>query len=364
MTNSTRDHGDEGDDLYDALGVTSRATGEDITRAYRRLAREHHPDTNPRAERERFSDLTDAYDVLRDPTRRRAYDRTRTARAGAARAAAGVRIPVRRVKPTERLHPTGPADNTQPHDDPRPEHGEIDLPLSFDQAALGTTVTMPVDTDVLCPACAGGGTETTGPTTCPDCDGEGSTERQSGGLRIRYECPHCDGSGKARAQRCSHCGGRGQVREVHEVTVRVPAGVDNGTRLRFNLPTVTEHREMFAVVSVADHPFFGRHGFDLTLRLPVTLSEAALGCVATVPTLRGAVAIRIPPGTPYGRTLRARGHGIPSGPTPGDLLITIDIVIPAELNERQRAALEAFGDATESPRKHFESGDPSSPLQP
>jgi molecular chaperone DnaJ len=132
------------------------------------------------------------------------------------------------------------------------------------------------------------------------------------------------------------------------VSVRVPAGVDTGTRLRIRLP---DGNETLGVVRVGDHPYFTRNGTDLRLRVPVTIAEAALGGVITVPTLRGAVAIRLPGGTAHGRTLRVKGRGVPHAGGHGDLLVTIDVTIPSELNEEQRAALEAFAAATESPRR-------------
>jgi molecular chaperone DnaJ len=134
------------------------------------------------------------------------------------------------------------------------------------------------------------------------------------------------------------------------VTVRIPAGVEDGARLR--LPVAGD--EFTAVVRTGAHPYFERRGNDIALRLPLTVAEAALGGVVSVPTLTGALAVRIPPGSRHGRTLRARGRGIPLADGPGDLLMTIEIVIPSALNEAQRSALEAFAAATESPRKHFE----------
>ena len=135
--------------------------------------------------------------------------------------------------------------------------------------------------------------------------------------------------------------------------MRVPAGVEDGARLRIAPPD--GDGELFGVVRVTDHPYFTRRGNDIALRLPVTLAEAALGGVLTVPTLTGAVALRLAPGTPHGRTLRVRGRGIPRSPQPGDLLVVVEVVIPTALNDAQRTALEAFAAATESPRKHFES---------
>lgn len=327
---------DPSDDLYLTLGVPAGATGDEITRAYRRLAREHHPDANPDAEADRFAGLTDAYDILRDPDRRRAYDDTRTTRARAARAASGMRIPVHHVGAT-------PAGATR---------SEVEVALTFEQAALGTTVVVPIRTRQPCPDCGGSGR---GPAmACPSCRGQGATVRQSGGITIRTSCDRCRGTGAQPAPACVRCAGSGVADIQHDVTVRIPAGVDAGARLRLRIPDASTF-EVTAAITVAPHPYFARRGDDLLLLLPVTLAEAALGTVVSIPTLAGAVAIRIPAGTPHGRVLRVRARGIaPAGRPPGDLLATVEIVVPAELSDAQRAALEAFAAATtESPRAHF-----------
>ena len=336
------------DDLYSLLGVPRDATSEDITRAYRRLARQHHPDANPSGNSQRFSGITDAYDVLRDPGRRGTYDRTRRARAGAAHAASAVRIPVH--------HGPVHADDAGRRPGTRPTAAapgavpEIELALTFEQAALGTSAVVPVAADAPCGKCGGAGTTS---STCPSCAGAGSESRSSGGIAIRHVCPECGGSGR-RSSRCAGCGGTGIQAFEREVNVRVPAGVDDGARLRFRVPGPGGRAEMIAVVRTEPHPYFGRRGRDVTLRLPVTVAEAALGGVVTVPTLQGAVAMRLPPGTRHGRTFRLRGRGIPDPAGPGDLLVSVEIVVPDELNDEQRAALEAFAAATETPRRHFE----------
>ena len=334
------------DDLYSMLGVPRDATAEDITRAYRRLAREHHPDANPSGDSQRFAGITDAYDVLRDSGRRGTYDRTRRARAGAAHAASAVRIPVRHGPVREEAR--GRTPGTRPAAEPG-TLSAIELALTFEQAALGTSALVPVAVETPCGACSGTGASQ---STCPSCEGAGSNSRSSGGVAIRYVCSDCDGSGQRR-RRCEACEGRGLQATEREVKVRVPPGVEDGTRLRFSVPGGGS-AEMVAVVRTAAHAYFGRRGRDLTLRLPVTVAEAALGGVVTVPTLQGAVAMRLPPGTPHGRTFRLRGRGIPAPGKPGDLLVTVEIVVPAELNQEQRAALEAFAAATEPPRRHFE----------
>lgn len=322
------------DDLYETLGVGSDASADDLTSAYRRLAREHHPDSNPSARAGDFSALSDAYEMLRDPARRRTYDATRGHRRAAADAAAGFRIPVRQEPSTRSTMP--------------PE--QIELPLTFEQAALGSTATVEVLTGTPCASCGGSGRSAAEP--CPRCGGTGHTVRQSGGINIRRSCDPCDGTGRQPPAACVDCSGRGRVVEIRDVRLRVPPGTDDGTVLRFTVPN--EAREVRAVAKVAPHPYFGRDGKDVTLRLPITVAEAALGTVVTVPTLRSAVAMRIPPGTPSGRRFRVRGWGVPDPERPGDLLVTAEVVLPADLNDEQRAALEAFAAATPSPRAHLE----------
>lgn len=329
------------DDLYGALGVPIGATLEEITRAYRRLAREHHPDTNPDAESDTFAGLTDAYDILRDPQRRRAYDDTRKTRARAARDATGVRIPIRHAAASQSAQTAG-----------RVAVAEVSLTLTFEQAALGTTATIPRDVPVPCPDCGGTGRMRGSASACEACAGAGVSNRVSGGITIRRECPNCAGTGRRPPERCPRCDGAATVVSSRDVVVRVPAGVEDGARLRLR-PSEAPELELDASVAVQPHGYFGRHGDDLTLRLPITLAEAALGAVVSIPTLTGAVAIRIPAGTRAGRTMRVRGHGISRGGESGDLLVTIDIVIPTELNSSQQAALEAFAAATDSPRSHF-----------
>lgn len=323
------------DDLYQTLGVGLDASAEDLSSAYRRLARQHHPDSNPDARSGDFSAVNDAYEVLRDPERRRTYDATRRHRRAAADEARGVRIPVQ--------HYATPGSVTS---DP-PE--QIEFPLTFEQAALGTTVTVEVPDLTACPSCEGSGHTT--PGTCGACGGAGHTARQSGGINIRRVCDACAGRGTTPASACPDCSGRGHVLEWRDVKVRVPAGTENGTILRFR--TAGDH-EVRAVARVGDHAYFGRRGWDLTLRLPITVSEAALGAVVTVPTLSGAVAMRIPAGTPTGRTFRVRGRGVHHPGRSGDLLVTVEVVIPTQLTDEQRAALEALDAVTPSPRAHLE----------
>lgn len=306
-----------GDDLYGLLGVTPTATADDIADGFARL------------ERTAGADAVDAFEILRDPARRRTYDDTRRARSAAATAA-----------------------ETSHHHAPR-GHDDVELELSFDQAALGTTATVNVDMAATCATCSGTGAAP--PAVCTDCEGAGFHARTSGGINIRTECRTCAGAGSADPTPCAPCTGRGSVHATRAVTIRVPAGVADGARLRFKVPEVSGQAQRHAVVRVAPHPYFQRHGNDLKVLVPVTIAEAALGATVTVPTLGGAIAVRIPPATPTGRTFRVRGRGIPSDSGAGDLLATVDITMPTELSDEQRQALEAFAAATPSPRQHFTS---------
>jgi molecular chaperone DnaJ len=341
MSGDRRGEKGETEDLYGALGVPAGASTDDITRAYRRLAREQHPDANPDAPSDAFADLTDAYDVLRDPGRRRAYDNTRRARAKAA-TTAGVRIPVTQRRSPRSREPA--ATGARP---------PMELVLTFDQAALGTTVEVPVHGETTCASCSGRGS-IPGSDACPGCGGAGAAVRNSGGITIRSSCRQCDGTGRPPPAPCRSCGGTGRTSTPRTMEVRIPAGVDDGDTV--HLPADgSDDAATLGVVRVEPHPYFGRRGDDVTLQLPITMAEAALGAVVTVPTLTGAVAIRVPAGTRHGKTLRIRGRGIPVAGGAGDLLATVYIVIPTAVTDAQRVALEAFAAATDSPRRHFES---------
>lgn len=304
-----------GDDLYGVLGVGPSATTEDIAEAFAR--REPSGDANAR----------DAYDILRDPGRRRGYDDTRRARSDAAAAA-----------------------RSSQHDAAGDD--DVELELSFDQAALGTTAKLHIAVPTVCSVCEGAGARPGDP--CSECAGVGFNARTSEGINIRTECRSCEGAGRGAPMPCHRCDGRGVVNLSRAVTLRVPAGVGDGARLRFMVPDEAGETERHAVVHVAPHPYFTRGpGNDLSIRLPITIAEAVFGATVTVPTLSGAIAIRIPPATPPGRTFRIRGQGIPAASGAGDLLASIDLVISADLNDQQREALEAFAAATPSPRQHF-----------
>ncbi len=328
-------------DYYALLGVPETATDEEIARAYRRLARQLHPDANVEEDAARFRDATDAYDVVRDRTRRAAYDASRRGPGGR-----GTSIPVRH----------GPAEGRRPPSPPQPATAG-ELTLSFREAVLGTTAKVQVDEQGACAACKGSGREPTGPEPCPACEGEGANVRHSGPIAIRHQCARCEGRGRLPAPRCETCGGTGALASSREVTVRIPPGVEDGSRVRIPLRRGQEAdrgEAIYATVRVRPHPHFSRRGRDVAVTVPITLAEAALGAEIRVPSVDGrGLMLRVPPGTHPGPVLRVAGAGVPSPSQPGDLLVTVEVVVPKSLSDAQRHSLEAFAAATESPRGHL-----------
>ncbi len=335
-------------DYYALLGVPETATDKEITKAYRKLARQLHPDTNPdKGDSDRFKDVAAAYDVLHDADKRREYDELRRLAAQPGRR----RVPGGYTR-TAGYGPSGGYTLRVDHigdvggfadfdvDDVlgsmfgdrrartrRPQRGEdvaAELHLGFEEAVHGTTTQVPVPEDVACPSCEGGGV-------------------QAG--TIGTPCPGC--------------GGRGAHRRTRTVRACIPAGVDDGQTIRLKGRGAAGRDggppgDLLVRVHVAPHRAFGRRGRDLTVTVPVTFAEAALGADIAVPTLDEPVTVRVPPGTPTGKTFRVRGRGIRSRKETGDLLVTVEVSVPSRLNDRQRAAVEALAAATTtSPREHL-----------
>jgi len=236
---------------------------------------------------------------------------------------------------------------------------ETELHLSFDDAVRGVTSTVRFRADAVCHTCHGSGAAPgTSPETCPQCHGTGSIAVDQGPFSFSQVCPTCGGRGQVIPEPCPTCHGRGVEARDREVKVRVPAGVSDGQRIRVKGRGGAGANggppgDLYVVVNVTPHPLFGRSGKDLTIRLPLTFAEATLGADVKVPTLDGQVTMRIPPGTPAGKVMRVRGQGVPAdtsknGKTGGDLLVTLDVVVPTQLDERQREAVEALAAATEA----------------
>ena len=342
-------------DFYRVLGVSPSATGKEITAAYRRLARRLHPDTSSEStgDAQAFREVAAAYEVLHDPARRQEYDQLR--RAAADQPGRGGRIRVDRPgdagarggRRREDGRSRGPAGQPSVEDliadlfgegvgDPpfgaggprrtaRPRRGPdltAELSLPFADAVRGTTRRLTVEEPVPCPVCAGSG-------------------RRSGGAG------------------CPACGGSGVQQRTRTVTARIPGGVADGQTISLRgrgAPGADggPPGDLRIRVRVEPHPFLGRQGDDLTVTVPVTFAEAALGADVRVPTLDQPVTVRVPPGTATGTTFRVRGREVPATARTGDLLVTVEVAVPRQLTDEQRAAVQALAAATpESPRAHL-----------
>jgi molecular chaperone DnaJ len=372
---STRDFLEK--DYYKVLGVPKDAPAADIKKAYRKLARTYHPDKNkgdPKAE-ERFKDISEAYDVLSDDKRRKEYDEAR-----ALFGAGGFRMPGGRGTGGQggfsfdlgdllggaagRAGAGGLGDVLGGLFGNRPggtrtagRRGadvETEATLGFSDALHGTTVALRLTSEAACAACAGTGARAgTTPRVCPSCEGTGHTSRNAGGFAFAEPCRECRGRGLVVDDPCPVCHGSGRGTSARTIHARIPAGVRDGQRIRLKGRGAPGERggpagDLYVTVHVTGHPVFGRRGDDLTLTVPVTFAEAALGADVRVPTLDGqSVTLKIPPGTPNGRTLRVRGKGArrPDGST-GDLLVTVDVSVPQRLDGAAREALQAFAAAT------------------
>jgi molecular chaperone DnaJ len=234
---------------------------------------------------------------------------------------------------------------------------ETEATLSFDEAVLGVTVPLRMQSPGTCPTCAGSGAKPgTSPHTCPVCQGAGVTSRSQGAFAFSEPCRNCRGTGSVVDDPCPTCSGSGVTTQTRTITVRIPAGVKDGQRIRLAGKGAPGRRggpagDLFVVVHVSEHSLFGRKGNDLTLTVPITFAEAALGATVTVPTLDGSVSLKVPAGTASGRTLRVRGRGVPGKGTSGDLLVTLDVAVPVRLTPAQRKVIENLAEEMdEDPR--------------
>jgi len=377
---STRDFIEK--DYYAVLGVPKDADKAAIRKAYRTLARQYHPDANAgdsKAE-DKFKEISEAYDVLSDEARRREYDEARTLfangypggfRGGTFRpggnAGGGMQFDLGDlfgggglgdlfggVFGGRRMGPRRGADV------------ESDVTIDFVDSVHGATVPVRLSAPHICDTCHGNGARPgTSPQTCPVCNGSGQVSTSQGAFAFAEPCRNCRGRGALIDDPCPTCGGSGQVVSDRKLSIRIPAGVADGQRIRLAGRGQPGEGggpagDLYVRVHVRRHPVFGRRDNNLTLKLPVTFPEAALGATVAVPTLHGdTVTVKIPAGTTSGRTLRVRGKGIhPKNGRAGDLLVTVDVAVPEKLSGTAKAALEAYRDAvagTEQadPRAHL-----------
>lgn len=351
-------------DLYGALDLDASATSADIERAYLRLARRFHPRINPgdRLAEERFRQVSQAYEVLGDPDRRREYDRSRTV-AHPAEIAASIAFEGFDFSALAQGHEA--ATFSEMFSDvfqdaarrvTAPELGsplELAMPLSFEDAMRGGHFPVSVVRQERCPGCAGAGRVAVAPVVCPACRGAGNTRWARGHMVFTKPCEPCGSTGRLTAQVCRGCAGSGLQGRSEVVTLVIPPGIDNGARMAVPGRGHAGARggplgDLYVTVEVAPHPVFTRDGRDLRMVLPVAVHEAALGAKVQVPTLTGPVTVKIPPGTGSGTKVRVRGQGIPSAHSDdpalaGDLIADVQIVLPPVRDERSKALLREFG---------------------
>jgi molecular chaperone DnaJ len=357
-------------DPYDVLGVSKSASDDEIKKAYRKLARELHPDRNPgdAGAEERFKDVQAAYDILSDAERRRAYDRFGAAgAAGPGFGPGGVRFEnVDLGDLSDILGNFGSFfGRGQRATRPRPERGgdlESRVRISFEDALNGVQIRVPVDVQTACHVCGGTGAEPgTAPRTCPDCQGTGVISDSQGLFSLSHPCQRCRGNGVIVDTPCTNCRGSGRERVTRRYQVKVPAGAKSGTRIRLRgkgEPGVNggPDGDLFVRVEVEPSPLYERRGADLVLEVPVTYPEAALGATVQIPTPDGPVALKVPAGSEGGKLLRVKGRGAPklNGGGKGDLLARLRVTVPKKLSKAEREALEAYQRSSrEHPRDHL-----------
>ncbi len=358
-------------DFYATLGVAKDASEKEITKAYRKLARQFHPDANPDnpAAETRFKEISAAYEVVGDAEKRKEYDEVRSVGRTGGGFSGGF------PGGSRNFTADGPdlgdllgglfGRGGSPRRGPGPQRGddlEAVLHLSFDDAIAGVTTSVHLTSDAPCSTCHGAGSRPgSSPSVCATCGGRGVLDDNQGLFSFSQPCPACGGRGRIVTDPCPTCHGNGMERRPRQVKVRIPSGVKDGQRIRLKGRggpgrNGGPHGDLFVIVEVANHPLFGRKGDHLTITVPVTFAEAALGATVTVPTIDGgSVKLKVPPGTPTGKTFRVSGRGVPgSGRSNGDLLVKIEVTVPATLTDQQRKAVEALASTFPgNPRKHL-----------
>ncbi len=365
-------------DYYAVLGVPATASRDEIKRAYRKLAQANHPDANPDnpAAEETFKNVSEAYGTLSDEEQRRQYDEVRQMVAaggfsgygtGPSGFGGGQRVRVEDLGDLlggfgglgdlfgggRRSSPQGPR---------RGQDLSADIHLEFEDAVRGLTTTLSVTGAASCSRCKGNGAEPgSAVETCPSCGGSGTVAQNQGLFSFAQPCRQCRGRGRIIPQPCANCRGTGSEVRNRQITVKIPPGVKDGSTIRLRGKGGPGQNggpsgDLLVKAHVAPHAYFGRRGDNLTVTVPITFTEAALGGQIDVPTLNGPVTLKVPAGTTNGKTFRIRERGVPrSKGKPGDLLATVEVVVPKKLPRAARKLLEEF-------RDQYESGNPRAEL--
>jgi len=367
-------------DFYRELGVSSDASQDEIKKAYRKLARDNHPDANPgdEAAESKFKAVSEAYGVLSDPEKRKEYDQARQMFAGGGSGGfgqggfGGSRGGTMGGFDFNDLFGGGQTSQTAGFGGlgdmlgnlfgkrgggaaSRSQRGsdvETEVRIDFADSVQGATLPLRLSSPVTCDVCRGDGAKPgTSPRTCPTCSGAGIVNRNQGAFAFSEPCGDCRGNGTIIDSPCPECRGEGISSRTRTLTVRVPPGVEDQQRIR--LPEQGEPGrggaragDLYVKVHVAGHKLFGRNGDDLTITVPVEFTELALGSTVTVPTLDSKISLKIPAGTQSGRVLRARGRGIHKRDgTKGDLLVTVEVVVPTKTDDKAKQALQDYSEA-------------------
>jgi molecular chaperone DnaJ len=362
-------------DYYQVLGVAKNATQAEIKKAYRKLAQKHHPDANPgnQEAENRFKEVSAAYDVVGDEDKRKRYDEVRDMAAsgfgaGGFPGGAGGRVRVEdagfgNIGDLGDLLGGLFGGSRRGRGRAQVAHGadlETDVTVGFEESISGTTVPVRIQGPAPCSVCGGtGAAPGTSPVICPQCNGAGEISVNQGLFQMEQPCPRCHGIGRAVEQACPTCRGSGAERRTRSFQVRVPLGVKDGARIRLPGrgepgPAGTPAGDLYVRVHVRAHAFFGRKGSDLTVEVPVTFPEAALGANINVPALDGSVTMKVPAGTPSGKTFRLKGKGAPKRGGAGDLLVTVRVEVPTKLSKDEKELLRKLqGSGTGAPRRHL-----------
>ena len=350
-------------DYYEVLGVEKSVVPEEIKKAYRKLAAKHHPDKNPgdKTAEEKFKELGEAYEALSDPQKRAAYDQYGHAafdrRAGPFAHGGGFHDPFEIFREVfggggnifDDLFGGGRSDPTQQR---RGDDLRYDMEITFEEAAHGCEKEITVTKPERCEACQGSGAEPgSRAKACPACGGRGQIINSRGIFSIAQTCPHCQGAGRVIDKPCASCRGAGRRERAIPIKLRIPAGVDTGSRLRSSGNGEAGFRggppgDLYVVLHVKSHAIFQRDGDDLLCEVPVSFVHAALGAEIEVPALDGKTAIKVPPGTQPGTMFRLKGRGVKNvqGYGHGDLHVRINVEVPTQLSSAQKSKLQEFAD--------------------
>jgi len=344
---------------YKTLGVERSATADEIKKSYRKLAMKYHPDRNPdnKEAEDKFKAAAEAYEVLGDAEKRKVYDQYG-------------------FEGLQNTGYSGPGD----FNDIFSHFGDIfgdlfgmggggqrrqgpsqgadlryDLQISFMEAVHGVEKELEITKRDTCWTCDGSGLRPGHqPQTCPTCQGRGQVIQSQGFFRLSTTCPHCHGQGQIVTDPCNDCGGGGLVRKTKKVALKIPAGVDTGSRMRLQREGEGGRKggpagDLYVIIHVEEHEFFQRHGNDILCRIPLSMVQAALGCELDIPTIHDAAKLKIPAGTQGGSTFRIRNEGVPSLRTRerGDMIVEVLVQTPTKLNKRQKELLREFGEIEE-----------------